>query len=322
MKQIKNYILAAIAALAFIMMRNQGLNQVSEPTKRREPADSPADLSSKGWKAALQNTKAALKDKELSRAAAGLAYYATLSFFPVMLGSAALYASIESPQALRTAIDGLQGIVPSAIYSLIDTQLSPLAKASQGSTVAATIISVVALLWTLSGGLQNLVKTMNLAYDRQETRGFIKLRLVSMLLSVGLLLFAGLAMVLILLQGSALQSWGFPHLLAVTFPYFRWLILLLLITAALAFVYRYAPNREDPHWQWVSWGAGAASAIWLAVTLLFFIYAQNFANFNKTYGIFAGLVVLMTWFNLSAFIVLLGAQVNKKLEEVTSEPTE
>lgn len=322
MKRVRDYLLATVAIMAVLVMQLAKSGRAPDETQVVEQAESPADLSKKGWKAALLNTKTALKDKELSRAAAALAYYATLSFFPVMLGSAALYASIDSPQALRSSIDSLQGIVPNAIYTLIDTQLSPLAEASRGSTIVATVISILALLWTMSGGLQNLVKTMNLAYDRHETRNFIKLWLVSVLLSVGLLFLGGLALIMILLQGDALQRWGFPHLLAVTFPYLRWLVLAVIITIALAFIYRYAPDRENPRWQWVSRGAGAASAIWLTTTLLFFVYAQNFSNFNETYGIFAGLVVLMTWFNLSALIILVGAQVNKKLEDVTSKATE
>lgn len=289
--------------------------------QRREKADNPAELSSTGWKTTLKLTKQALKDKNLSLTAAALGYYATLSFFPVALGCAALYASVVSPAALRSAIDGLQGIVPAAVYQLIDTQLSPLARASQSSTIVATILSVVALLWTTSGGLQNLIKATNITYDAKETRTFIKLRATSLLLSVGLLLFGALAVVLLVLKGSALESWGWPHLIAALFPYLRWLLLLLLVTVGLALVYRYAPNRPEPRWQWVSWGAAAASLIWLLGTLAFFIYAQNFANFNKTYGIFAGLVVLMTWFNLSGLIVLVGAQVNKKLEDATTAPT-
>lgn len=299
-----------------------GLYAIVRKDKATEHAKNPTELSGSAWKRVLLQTKTALKDKDLSTMAAGLAYYATLSFFPVALGSAALYASLVSPDALRTAIDGLQGIVPDAIYSLIDTTLSPLANVSKSSTIVATIISILALLWTTSGGVQSLVKATNVTYDTEETRNPVKLRLASVFISIGVLILGSAAVILLVLRGDALENWGLPHVLAISFPYVRWILLLLIITTALAFIYRYAPNRSNPRWQWVSPGALAASLLWVAVTALFFLYAQKFGSFNETYGIFAGLVVLMIWFNVSSLIVLIGAQVNKKLEDATDTKTQ
>jgi membrane protein len=286
-----------------------------------EEADSPAELSKTGWKTVLMRTKQALKDKQLGTQAAALGYYATLTFFPALLGTATIYATFSSPQQLMEMIGGLQGIVPPAIYDLIDQQLSPLSRAPKGSIGIAAIVSVAALLWTTSGGLQNLIKATNVAYDVRESRGLIKLRLLSVALSGALLLLGGIIMILLLLQQDALMKLGFPSTVATIFPYLRWPILIVLISIALSIVYRYAPDRQAPRWSWVSWGATAATIIWLIGTGLFFYYAQNFGNFNKTYGIFAGIIVLMTWFNLTSLIILIGAQVNKKLEEVTDADT-
>lgn len=283
-------------------------------------ADSPADLPKSGWKAALKRTKQALRDKNLAVSAAGVAFYATLTFFPALLGVATVYATFADPRGLVAAIDSLQGLVPAAVHELISSQLSPLASAGRQSLGLAAVVSVAALLWTTSGGLQNLVKALNEAYDVQESRGFIKLRLLNIVLSVFLLAFGGLIMAVLLLQPMALERWGLPGGLADSFAILRWPVLIILISIVLSVVYRYAPNRTEPRWSWVSWGATAATVIWLAVTALFFVYAQNFGNFNKTYGTFAGIIILMTWFNVSSLVVLLGGQVNRKLEEITGRP--
>lgn len=286
-----------------------------------DDADSPADLPAQGWKEAFKRTKQALKDKNIATASAGLAYYATITFFPAILGLATLYASVAGGQALLELIKGLEHFVPAALRDILDTQLSPLARARPSSLGFAALASLAAVLWTTSGGFQNLVKATNIAYEVRETRGMIKLRLLSVLLSVALIIIGGIIVVLLLLQGDALTRLGAPEPFATLFPVLRWPLLIIMISIALSLIYRYAPNREKPEWSWVSWGATAATIIWLIATVAFFFYAQNFGNFNKSYGTFAGIIILMIWFNVSALIVLVGAQVNKKLEEVTDADT-
>lgn len=280
-------------------------------------AESPADLTSKGWKAAFKRTRLALKDKDLGMAAAALGYYTTLTFFPVTLGLASLYTVIAGPSSLLHVLSKLELVVPPAIQDLLQTQLTPLTHASHASLGLATLISFLAVLWTTSGGFQNLVKAMNIAYDVAETRGAIKLRLTSILLSVACIVLGAIILALLVMQRDALHALGVPNALANLFPILRWPLLIVIISLILALIYRYAPNRQAPRWSWVSWGATAATILWLIGTVLFFFYVQHFGNFNKTYGAFAGIIILMTWFNLSSLIVLLGAQVNNKLEEVT-----
>jgi membrane protein len=330
MKKIKGFMLVILALLAegLISAASKGRSGSNRqgPTQAKEGvsyggADSPGELPKHGWKLALKRTKEALKDKNLPVSAAGVAYYATLTFFPAVLGVATIYATIADPRGLLGLLESLQGLVPDAIYDMLETQLTPLAEAGRKSVGVAALLSVAALLWTTSGGLQNLVKALNEAYDVRETRGFIKLRTVNVLLSIFLLAFGGLIMGTIILEADALQQWGVSSLIADSFAILRWPMLVILISIVLAVVYRYAPNREEPHWSWVSWGATAATIIWLAATAAFFYYAQNFGNFNKTYGTFAGIIILMTWFNVSSLVVLLGGQVNKKLEEVTGGTT-
>ncbi len=191
--------------------------------------DSPADVTKSGWKEALKRTKEALRDKSITTAAAGLAYYATITFFPAMLGLASVYASFAGTEALLTVIRGLGQIVPAAIQDILQTQLGPLAKAHPGSLGIAALVSIAAVLWTTSGGFQNLVKATNIAYEVKETRGLIKLRLLSIVLSVALLLIGAVILTLLLLQGTALARLGAPEPFAGFFPYLRWPLLIVMI---------------------------------------------------------------------------------------------
>jgi len=280
-----------------------------------EEAESPTDLSAAGWKRALSRTKTALKDKDIATSAAGLAYYATLTFFPTIIGLASFYILFSSPEHLLSTLDDLRVVFPAAIADLLRDQLAPLASTKPAHIGAAALVSVLALLWTTSGGVQNLVKATNKAYEVEETRNFVKLRLTSLGISILMLIIASVVVFLLILQGDALRSWGMPPVLATIFPIIRWPLLIALISVLLSSIYKYAPNRSQPQWQWVSWGATAATILWLVASALFFIYVQNFANFNKSYGTFAGIIILMTWFNYSSLIILVGAQVNKNLRK-------
>jgi membrane protein len=313
---------AVITPLADAVHDKTALGRLGRgPDSEQELADNPTELSGAAWKRTLKQTKLALQDKDLSTSAAGLAYYATISFFPVLIGLSSFYVLFTSPSSLLSLIDNLKLVLPAAVADLLHDQLAPIAASSNKHLGLAAGLSVLALLWTTSGGLQNLVKATNKAYEVKETRGLVKRRLASILLSIALLVFGVVIIFVLILQGDALRHWGAPDFIATTFPILRWPVLVLLISILLSIIYRYAPDRQKPRWHWVSWGATAATILWLVISALFFFYVQNFANFNKTYGTLAGLIVLMTWFNFSSLIVLLGAQVNKKMEANTNSRT-
>jgi membrane protein len=167
----------------------------------------------------------------------------------------------------------------------------------------------------------NIIKAVNAIYETEETRKFIKLRL----LSAGFILMAGVVVVivvgLLMISDTTLSSLGLPLWLAWTILILRWVVIAFLVTVGLAMFYRYAPDRKNPHWQWVTWGSLIATVIWLGGTTLFFIYARFFAHYTESYSVFAGIIVLMIWLNLTAFATLLGAAINDRLEHQTRAKT-
>lgn len=321
MMNIRRWWLAFISAVALInilVSRSAGKKQVR---RNETDAESPIQLERADWKAALKETKRALKNKQIPLLAAGIAYFSTLAFFPLMAAAVAIAGLLLSGDQIQEVVQSVGHYLPKDIASLIGTQLQNVS----GKHVTNLIVGVAALLLSLfsvSGAVQNSIKATNATYDLPETRKFIKLRLTSLLLTLGLLLVMFIIIPVLLVNESFLRQLGLPAMLAVVLPYARWAILIIVMSISLAVFYRYGPNRTNPKWQWVSWGAAVATIIWLIGTVLFFVYAQNFAQFSKSFGLFAGIIVLMTWLNLSAFIVLLGAEVNHRLETKTAADTE
>jgi membrane protein len=101
----------------------------------------------------------------------------------------------------------------------------------------------------------------------------------------------------------------------------RWVILAAVIAGSLAVLYRVGPNRDDAEFSWTSPGAITATVLWLVGSAAFSFYVSNFGSYNETYGSIAGVIVLMLWLFLSAFIVLLGAEINSEIEHQTAHDT-
>ncbi|MBM3209848.1 YihY/virulence factor BrkB family protein [Candidatus Saccharibacteria bacterium] len=287
---------------------------------KKEPAASPRQLSSLSWREAIKQVLGSFKQKKLSTLAASVAYYGVQAFFPAVAAAVAIAGFVINPSQLLEIAEAMAAYLPRDIANLFITQLEG-AAAGNGSNIAVAAVAIGLSIFSVSGAVQSLVQALNVAYDVEETRNPIQLRLRSMLLTAcGLL--AVLIIVPILFSGDGILRWiGLNETAIAVFNILRWPLLVVAVSIALALFYRFGPNREAPKWQWVSWGASIATILWLIVSALFFIYLQHFANLSDSYSLFAGIIALMIWLNLSSVAALLGAEINRQLEYKTLLPT-
>jgi membrane protein len=283
-------------------------------------ADSPLQFQFKDWKKALLAAKTAITGKRLSILAAGIAYFMTLAFFPLMAAGVGIASFVIDGDQLTAILNKLQAFLPADIASLISTQLAT-ALQDRSSSLLIIVFGILIALFSISGAVGNLLSASNASYEVEETRSFVKLRLTSLTIMLAGAVAGVVVVGLLLLTKPLLAPLGVPELIITVVSILRWFVIAGVIALFLAFFYRYAPNRAKPYWQWVSWGSVLASVLWLSATALFFVYARYFADFSESYSVFAGIIVLMTWLNVTALIVLLGAEVNYRLEKQTSEDT-
>lgn len=283
-------------------------------------ANSPLKFRWVDWKRALLATKDAISAKRIGILAAGIAYFATLAFFPLMAATVGIASFIINDDQLHDILTGIEGFLPADIASLISTQLAT-ALQDRASSLFIIIFGILLSLFSISGAITNLLSAANVSYEVKETRTFIRLRLASLAIMASGAVTGILIIGLLLLNEPLLAAIGIPDPVITTVSIIRWPIIALIVTVSLAFFYRYGPNRNNPKWQWVTWGSVIAAVVWLIGTAAFFVYARYFANFSESYSVFAGIIVLMTWLNLSAFIVLLGAEINYRLEQRTRART-
>jgi membrane protein len=195
------------------------------------------------------------------------------------------------------------------------------ASASGGALGIGLVVSLLAALWSASSGTGNLLKAINIAYDEDESRGFLKVRGLALALTLGAIVFLLLTLALVAVVPVVLNVLPLGPVGTILAQVLRWVLLVALVVAALAVTYRIAPDRDQPRFSWVTTGSLVATVLWIIGSIAFSLYVNNFGSYNKTYGAIAGVVVLMLWLYLTSYIVLLGAEVNAESERQTRADT-
>jgi membrane protein len=243
--------------------------------------------------------------------AAGVAFYGMLALFPAMIVVVSVYGLVMDPEEIATQVRAL-AVLPGDVRSILTGQLDALARAPGGRLSLSLAVGLLLALWSASAGMKALVTGVNAAYSEAETRGFVRLRGLAVLLTLGGILVTVLALAVIVALPVAARR--LPGLARVLVSVVRWPLLAGVLVVGLAVVYRLAPSRRHARWQWLSWGSVAATGLWVVGSMLCSLYAGYAPGHNKTYGAFFGVIVLLFWLFLSAFAVLLGAELNAELE--------
>lgn len=281
-------------------------------------ADDPAEIPAKGWKDVGVRVQRQLKEDNVGLIGAGVAFYSFLALFPAMIALISLYGLVVKPSQVAEQVQSALDYMPADTRKVVENQLLELTQGSKTGLGVGLVVSVLVALWSASGGMRALMTGLNIAYDETESRKFVRLRLLSVGLTLAVLAFAALTLTAVIGVPAAFDP---DEPIGMALAWLRWPVLAALMIAGLAFLYRYGPDRDKPNWSWASWGAGIATALWLLMTVAFSFYVSSFANFQKTYGGFASVVVLLTWMSLTAYLVLLGAEINAELERQTTEDT-
>jgi membrane protein len=282
-------------------------------------ADRPQEIPPKGWKDIAKRTRMSIKEDQVPLLSAGVAFYALLSLFPLVIAGVSIYGLVANPTTVRDQIANLTDLLSPETAKLVGEQLKQVTSGAGGALGFATVIGILTALWSASSGMKALITGVNLAYDETETRKFLKLRGLAVLFTLGAMVLMGVALATIV--GYPPIADNLPTVLRWLVAIIRFLVLGGLLVVALALVYRYAPDRDQPKWAWVSWGSGIATLLWVLATIGFSLYATFFGNYNKTYGALAGVIILMFWLFISAFVVLVGAELNTEMELQTARDT-
>ncbi len=291
----------------------------TDPLGRR--ARRPLAIPAKGWKAVLLRVKDEISADRISAVAGSVAFFGVLAIFPALIALISVYGLIADPVDVKTQVAGWSGMLPGSARDLIVEQLGALVATSETTLGFGVAAAVLGALWSASSGMSAVMEAINIAYDEEETRGFVRLRLEAIQLTFGALVILALSFGLLTALPMVFEHFGLDQMGRQAVSIARWPLMGFLVMFWLSVLYRRGPDRTEPKWRWVTWGAFLATVLWLAATGLFSFYVTRFGSYNETYGTIGGVIVFMLWLYISAFVVLLGAELNSELENQTARDT-
>jgi membrane protein len=287
---------------------------------RGRHADKPSDVSKPGWLDILWRTKKEISDDNLSIVAAGVAFYAFLAVVPSFAAIVAVYGLVSNPSQVAHQIELLARVVPSEVLPLLHQQLTRITSHTQAAGISA-IVGFVLALYSSANATKALITGLNIAYGESERRSFLKLTAIAFVLTIGGIVGAVLGVALVAVLPSLLAHVPIARSTENVLNWLRWPVLVIGFVTALAMMYRYGPSRRDAKWRWVSWGAATATLLWLLASAAFSLYVSRFGSYDKTYGSLGAVVVFLMWLYLSAFVILVGAELNSEMERQTKKDT-
>jgi membrane protein len=287
---------------------------------RGRNATTPSQISGRGWRDILLRVYQDISSHRILAIAAGVTFYGLLAVFPAVAALVSIYGLFVDPTTIASQADQLGAVLPGGAIDVVRDQMTRVASQGKSALGVTFVFGLVIALWSANAGTKALFDALNVVYNEQEKRGFIKLNAISLLFTSGVIVFLLVATTAVVALPALLQPLGFGGKQAVV----RMVVapfLFAILVLALAVLYRYGPSRDKPRWRWISWGSVSASVVWLAASMLFSWYAANFGTFNKTYGSLGAVVGFMTWIWLSAIVILVGGELNAEMEHQTAQDT-
>ncbi|WNO52926.1 YihY/virulence factor BrkB family protein [Stakelama saccharophila] len=270
------------------------------------------------WKAIFGRIYSMTGYHNLSLMAAGVAFYAFLSFVPLLGAVVMTYGLVADPGTVAEHMQTVIRLVPTDAASLIRDQLESVANTAASQ---AGIGLAIALFFSVYGAMRAanaMIQALNVVYEEDESRNMIQTTILAIFLTLGAIVAVLVGVVAAIVLGFLQEAVGMlGEAGVVLIKIATWLVAAAIVSAGFAFIFRYGPDRARARWRWLSVGSVASTLLWLVATLLFGIYTANFANYNATYGALGAVVVLLMWLFVSSYAVLLGAEINAEAERQT-----
>jgi membrane protein len=327
--------LRLIAATTLVILAAQRYFQADPPRAFRSGIPNPAislqgdctrDLSQAGhgatsplvpragWKTILWRTYLRSDEDRLLATAGGVVFFGLLAVFPAVTALVSSYGLFADPSTIGANLRSLALMLPDGSFQIVQDQVARVLEKGATALGATFLFGLVLAIWSANAGVKAVIDALNVVYEEREKRSFLRLNLLSLAFTVG-----GIAALLIMVGAVVAFPLALDHIrLTPDGRYIvslaRWPLLLLVLLAGLATLYRFGPSRQATRGQWFGLGTLTAGLLWIAGSSLLSWYLSNFGNYDATYGSLGAAIGLMMWMWMSAIIVLFGAELNSEIE--------
>jgi len=279
---------------------------------------SPSRLGLRGgrWCGVLLGALRESTTDQVALAAAGCGFYATFALFPAISVLISVYGLVFDAVAVEQQLQVVRDLLPVPAYQLIDDRVQQLVSQPSGALSIGLLVSLALALWSSASGTKSVLSALNVAYNVKEERGIVRFQLVALGMTLCAVAAAVLAIAVLVFLPTVISFIGLSDYSAALVKALSTALLVVLVGGTIALLYRYGPAHHAPTGQRIFPGAILAIALWLIASVALSFYISHIARLGVTYGSLGAVVAIMLWFYLSAYAVLLGAEVNAQLEQL------
>ena len=277
-------------------------------------ADRPSAIQWPGWKAVIRRTALEMLTDRVALVAAGCAFYGTLALFPAISMLISVYGLVFDRETVLPQLAVLQDLLPPAAFQLIAERVQLLVAKPPGALTISLLTSTAVTLWSSAAGTKSIIAALNLAYEEREGRGFLAYQGIAFTITACVIVGTVLGLAFMVAMPPALEFLGLASHQKALIRFSSLGLLIVAVMVGLSLLYRFGPSRQSPRWSWVTPGSTVATVIWVGASSLFSYYVATFATYDATYGPLGTVVGVMMWFYVTAYAVLLGAELNAELE--------
>lgn len=293
----------------------------SDAADRGRRASSPFQMTWLGWRDVLARTIAETNNDRLLSVAGAIAFFTLLAIVPALSVLVSVYGLVAGTAFDANRLNDVFSILPASARDLLLEQAVRLATKPQEDLSFNLAISLGLAGWSANAATKGLFDGLNVIYDEDEKRSFIRLNFISLLVTLGGILLLITALFIIALAPAVVRAFPFSVAMEMLLVIARWPLFLAFGSLGIAVLFWVGPSRRPPRFIWVLPGAILAAFLWGAASAAFSWYVSKLGNYSATYGSLATVIVFMTWLWLSSAIVLFGAELNSELEHQIADDT-
>jgi membrane protein len=283
----------------------------------RKEVSGPSDLSRRDWVAIVKRAGKETIADNMPMIAQALAYSTFMAIPSVLLVALGLFTLFAGPETILSLMHHLGSVMPAQATQLLGNSLTRLSS-HHSAGITMTVVGLVLAVWSTTGAMTAYMAGLNIAYEREETRGFVRKRLVALAM-VACITTAFLLVAVLLIFGPVIEHYlgralGIQNVFGYIWWAAQWPILIGGLLAAFATLLYFGPNVDHPRWSFLTVGSAVAVGVWLAVSGVFAFYTATFGSYNKTWGSLAAVIVVLTWLWLSSLALLFAGELNAEIE--------